>query len=125
MARDVAAASGLQQIDVPVVTLDEICRKEGRWPDIVKVDAEGIDLDVLQGATTLFGKTDVFLVECGVCAFSLPNSVAEVCSFMANHSYRLFDITHLNVSPRTGLLWLVEAVFVRETSAVWDRLGGY
>jgi FkbM family methyltransferase len=125
MSEEAATAKGLQQVHVPVTTLDEVCAREKAFPDLVKIDAEGLDLDVLRGGVTLFGKTGVFLVECSVCARSLPNTLERVCDFMGSHKYRLFDITHLNVGPRNRLLWLVEAVFVHESSPAWDRLGTY
>lgn len=45
-------------------------------PDLVKIDAEGFELKVIQGASDLIGKTEVFLLEAGVtCPFE--NSVAR------------------------------------------------
>jgi hypothetical protein len=31
-----------------------------------KIDAEGLDLEVLKGASNYFGKTEIFMVEAGV-----------------------------------------------------------
>lgn len=125
VSAEAAATQGLEQVQVPVTTLDDICASEGSLPDIVKIDAEGLALQVLRGSATLLGKTDVFLVECSVCDRALPNTFAQVCQFMRSHDYRLFDITHLNVGPRNRLLVLVEAVFVREGCPVWGHLGSY
>jgi hypothetical protein len=42
------------------------------WPKINylfrhnKIDAEGLDLEVLKGASNYFGKTEIFMVEAGV-----------------------------------------------------------
>jgi methyltransferase FkbM-like protein len=100
---------GSQLVTVAVKTLDEIVSSGGAGiPDMVKIDAEGFDLKVLPGASTLLGKTDVFLAEADVCG-NYENSVAEVIQFMANAGYRLIDITDLARSPKHGVLWLCGA----------------
>jgi FkbM family methyltransferase len=119
-----AVRSGFPQIEVPVVTLDELVKREQLNPDIVKIDAEGFDLRALRGASSLFGKTDVFLVECSICAH-LENTLAVVCDVMGGHGYRAFDITDLNRSPKYGVLWLTEVVFVRRDCPVWSVLDSY
>ena len=92
---------------------------------MVKIDAEGFDLKALQGASSLFETTDVFLVECSVCCRSYENSVHAVCDFMGSNGYRIFDITDINRSPKHNLLWLSEVVFVREKSDVWTKVDAY
>jgi hypothetical protein len=36
-----------------------------------KIDAEGLDLEVLKGASNYFGKTEIFMVEAGVLSQNL------------------------------------------------------
>jgi FkbM family methyltransferase len=51
---------------VQVKTLNDIVSTYGLpIPDLVKIDAEGFDLKVIQGASDLIGKTEVFLLEAG------------------------------------------------------------
>ncbi len=116
-----AQSAGISQRAVPITTLDDVARSEGRVPDIVKIDAEGLDLRVLHGATTLLGKTDVILVECGVTCLELENSFHAVYSFLSSHGYRLFDFTDFNRAPRSSTLWLTELVFVRADSPAWQH----
>ncbi len=110
---------------VEVRTLDDIvstCHLPA--PDMVKIDAEGFDLKVLQGASSLISKTDVFLLEAGViCPFE--NSVARVVSTMENFGYRLIDITELNRSPKHGVLWLTELAFLRASSPLLASVTSY
>jgi FkbM family methyltransferase len=110
---------------VPVETLDAILSKyDLPVPDMVKIDAEGFDLKIMQGASRLVGKTDVFLLEAGVLA-PLENSMARVVSTMADFGYRLVDITELNRSPKYGVLWLTELAFLRSSSSLLASVTSY
>lgn len=127
LSKEEAGRLGISQRAVPITTLDEIVRSEDRIPEMVKIDAEGLDLRVLKGASALLGKTEVFLVESGVCCLELENSFHAIYSFLSSHGYRLFDFTDFNRAPRSRTLWLTELVFVREDSAAWrhDLLRSY
>ncbi len=117
--------TGSQQSTVPVKTLNEIVSSSSAPPpEMVKIDAEGFDLQVLAGASGLLGKTDIFLVEAVVCG-NYENSVAEVVKFMAAAGYRLIDITDLNRSPRHGVLWLTELAFLRNASPLLNAITSY
>ncbi len=118
-------ATGSRQTTVEVKTLNEIAASCGTpLPDMVKIDAEGFDLRVLAGASNLFGKTGIFLVEAVVCG-NYENSVAEIVNFMANAEYGLMDITDLNRSPRHGVLWLCELAFLHNSSPLLDSVSSY
>lgn len=43
-------ADGASSIDVPAVSVDDLCAREGIDPALLKVDVEGAELDVLRGA---------------------------------------------------------------------------
>lgn len=117
-----ARSAGFEQIEVPITTLDTIASVENEIPALVKIDAEGLDLRVLHGASNLFGKTEVFFVECGMCDRSVQNSLPEVCRFMGDKGYLPVDFTDLNQAPKSGVLWLCEVVFIKAESAIWNHL---
>jgi FkbM family methyltransferase len=77
-------------MSVPVLTLNEIRESHG-IPNLLKIDAEGFDLQVLVGASNLLDKTDVFLVEVTVCAVLYENTIADVIRFMDEHRYKVAD----------------------------------
>jgi len=118
-------STGTQQAATRVITLNEmVASSRVPVPDLVKIDAEGFDLRVLAGASDLFGKTDIFLVEATVCG-NCENSVADTIRFMSGAGYRLIDITDLNRSPRHGVLWLTELAFLREGCPLLDHATTY
>ena len=120
-----SGAELVQEILAPVETLDAILSKYSLpVPDMVKIDAEGFDLKVIQGGSALIGKTDVFLLEAGVlCPFE--NSVARVVSTMSEFGYRLLDITELNRSPKQGVLWPTELAFLRSSNPLLASVTSY
>ncbi len=124
LSAEEARAAGLRQIMVEVKTLNEIARVAGAVPEMVKIDAEGLDLQVLAGASELLGKTEVFLVEAALCA-GYENTVDRVVGCMHESGYKLADITDLNRSPKHGVLWLCELAFLREGSRLLDGVTSY
>jgi len=110
-----AKNAGYEQIDTEVVTLNELVSKNNLPPpDIIKIDAEGFDLEVLEGADNFFGKTEIFMVEAAVVAKVIENSFLKVIEFLDQRGYRLFDITDLNRPFEPRVLWLTELVFIRK-----------
>jgi FkbM family methyltransferase len=112
-------------VKVEVRTLNEIVAASGGpIPEIIKIDAEGMDLRVLEGASELLGKTDVFFVE--ACVFGeAENTVFEVARKMASAGYRLVDITDFNRSPKYGVVWLCELAFLRCGCSLLDEFREY
>ncbi len=114
-----AKSRGLQQVEIPVITLNElVSANQLPIPEIVKIDAEGFDLSVLDGASDLFGHTEVFMVEAGVANKKIANNVKAVVDYMDAKGYVLFDITDLNRPWRSRVLWFVELVFVKKGGLV-------
>ena len=65
-ARDpIAGGTGYKEVSVQVLTLDQFCKDRGILPKWVKVDTEGWELRVLQGAKLLLGQGEAvnFAVE--------------------------------------------------------------
>lgn len=126
LTEEQARAAGSRQIQVPVKTVNEIVASAGGGsPDMVKIDAEGLDLRVLAGASKLLGKTEIFLVEAVVCAGGYENTATEVVKFMDEAGYRLVDITDLNRSPKHSVLWVCELAFLRKGSTLLAAASSY
>ena len=95
---------------------------------MIKIDAEGFDLEVLSGARSVFGLTDVFLVEAAVCCPSMRNDVSATIRFMEEAGYHLAGMVEINTyqwppdhhSP--GLQWLVDLAFLRKEGPLLKKL---
>ena len=111
-----AKAGGFKQVEIPVVTLNEIVAKNTSlpFPDMIKIDAEGLDINVLEGASDLMGETEIFLVEAAVFCKKFDNNLLKIVSFMDDKGYSLFEITDLNRPFQPQVLWLVELAFIKK-----------
>jgi FkbM family methyltransferase len=117
---------GREQIDAPVVALDEFLARQGLpLPDLLKIDAEGWDLEVLKGAEKCVNNADVILLEAAVMNKAFTNTIANVITEMDRQDFMLFDVTDLNRTKRHGVLWLVELAFVRKRGQLAMAVDSY
>ena len=95
-------------------------------PDLVKLDVQGFEVEALLGAQTLFGKTEVFILETSLFKFNprVPTT-REVISCMADRGYELYDITEFLRRPYDGALGQIDLAFVKDrgmfrTTPLWS-----
>lgn len=83
-------------------------------PDLVKLDIQGFELEALSGAETLFGRTEIFILEASLFPF-MPKQpiVRDVISFMAAREYELYDIPGRCRRPCDGALGQVDLAFAK------------
>jgi FkbM family methyltransferase len=100
---------------VPVVRLDDLVAQRGpRAPYLLKVDVEGAELQVLQGAPLTLTETDVVLLE--VSFFQLvPGGaqLADVVAWMRDAGFSAYDLYAGHLRPLDGALAQVDMAFVR------------
>ena len=114
LSEEEAARQGRKQLDAPVVKLDDFLVLQGlRPPDMLKIDAEGWDLEVLKGAEFSVSRADIVLLEAAVMNKFFPNRLSQVIAEMDKRGFVVFDITALNRTARDNALWLVEIAFVK------------
>ena len=119
LSQEEAERKGYKQIKVPVSTIDQfIFDQKIEVPELIKIDAEGLDLDVLDGAIGCFGITEVFMVEVGVVNKVFKNDIFSMIQYMDKKGYRLFEITDLNRLFNYQVLWLMELVFIKKNGKI-------
>jgi FkbM family methyltransferase len=116
MTEDEATKQGFRQIPIEVKTVNEIIKNSKYGiPDLLKIDAEGLDLEVLEGAKDVLGISEVVLLEASVVNPHFKNDLNTVIRYMDEKGYVLFDITDLNRPFENKVLWLVELLFIKKS----------
>lgn len=121
-----ARERGLKQDLMHVVSLDEFFI-HSNWPrpDVLKIDAEGWDLEVLRGATRVVNHCELVLLEAGVMNKRFQNTALSVMNEMDARGFQLFDITDLNRTPSLGGLWNVELAFAKKEGKLVESISRY
>lgn len=101
---------------VPVVTVDDLVRTGAiQVPQIAKLDVQGFELEVLRGAGTLLGRTEVFIIETSlVRPLAGQPLIDEVIAFMRSSGYRVFDLAGFLRRPADGALGQIDVCFALE-----------
>jgi len=123
-----ATKLGLEQFDVNIMTIDQFViesKERLHPPEMIKIDAEGWDLEVVQGSESSLSDVEVVLLEAGVMNKNFKNTAREVINFMSDRCFTLFDITDLNRTKRDNGLWNVELAFVRKGGRLEAAIGDY
>ena len=75
---------------IATASVDELVVRHGLLPRIMKIDAEGSELEVLQGAcSTIASYQPVIIYECG--AVARPGESVSARSWLAERGYRFLD----------------------------------
>lgn len=108
-------ASAHEQRTTQVRTIDSLLLdNQFDVPELVKLDVQGYELQALQGATQLFGKTEVFILEVSFFEYmpSMP-LIDDVIRFMSERDYVIYDIVALVRRPYDGALGQADLCFVK------------
>ena len=105
---------GKQRI-TPITTIDNVLSERRTFfPDLVKLDIQGFELEALKGANSLFGKTEVFILETSLYEFMPGMPVTAQCiEFMAARGYAIYDVTEYLRRPLDGALGQIDLAFAR------------
>ena len=84
---------------VPVVTVDGVVKEHGlEGPFLLKLDVQGFELEVLEGARETLGRTDLVMTEASLWADRkrqrMP-SLIEMLSWFEKQGFALYDIAYV------------------------------
>jgi FkbM family methyltransferase len=98
--RDPAGAAESGLVPAETVTLDAFFAERGAWPDLIKIDVEGAELEVLRGAREIVARHHpVLFVEVHPRLLgNFGSSAEQVYAFLREHGYALERF----VGHRTG-----------------------
>jgi len=123
---DQAKDWGVKQVKAPVVKLDDYLPALNLpHPELIKIDAEGWDLEVLKGASKSVSNAEVVLLEASIMNKFFKNNVNDVTSRMADLGFTAFDITDLNRTQKHNALWLIEIAFVKSDGWICKKVDTY
>ncbi|OQY46051.1 MAG: hypothetical protein B6242_08820 [Anaerolineaceae bacterium 4572_78] len=102
--------------EVPVITIDNACRERHlNGPYLIKVDVQGAELVVLEGAQNVLSNTEVVILEVQLFEFLVGSpQFYDVVSHMREYGFVVYDIFGNYYRPLDGALAAVDVVFVRE-----------
>jgi len=107
---------GKQRI-TPIRTVDGILREVGPtfFPDLVKVDVQGFELEVLKGGSSLIDAAEVMILETTRLTGDNPAwpLASEIIEFMCAKEYAIYDITSFLRRPSDGALWQADFAFAK------------
>ena len=112
---------------IQTITLDSLLEeKKIAFPDFLKLDVQGHELEVLKGAEKSLANSEVCLLEVSLLDFGdrLP-LLAEVVSFMDNKNFQAYDISQFIRRPFDKALFQIDMFFVKKDSPIiaskrWD-----
>jgi FkbM family methyltransferase len=104
-----------EQRPAPLRRLDDLIAEDGgHVPDLVKLDVQGFELEALAGCPSIFGRTELFVLETSLYTF-LPGLplLREVIEFMAARGYEVYDIAGYIRRPVDAALGQLDIAFAR------------
>jgi FkbM family methyltransferase len=97
---------GIASAEVPCVTLDEFCERGGVWPSVIKIDVEGAELLVLEGARSLLagrGDRQGLAVFCEIHPLQMKNCGSSLADFRALVSSVGYKMSQLDEPNPAGI----------------------
>lgn len=104
-----------ETLDVPAITLDEFCEREKiSAVHILKMDAQGAERQILQGAAKLLENSAIWLIYTEVLMVPLYENqpfLQDIITMLHQYDYQFFNIYHIAES-RVGQARWADALFV-------------
>lgn len=102
-------------VEVPMLTLDEaMLRFNLPQPQVIKIDTQGNELKILNGAVQTLPQVDVLFLECWLYRGYGPDTplLTEIADWLLPLNFRLWDVTEPYRNPE-GILASLDCIFVK------------
>lgn len=115
--RDVSGAAA-RRVFLDMRTLDDVVRESPlESVDLLKIDAQGYELKILEGARNLLEDVELVLLEVSMIRlYEGCPLLSHVVAFMASRGFRAYDITEFHLRPLDGAMAQVDILFARDDS---------
>lgn len=102
-----------RSIKLQSFTLDSIIKKQDLpWPNFIKIDTQGSELDILLGAELILNYVDLIYIECPIIKYNegAPN-ISDYLEFFKSKNFIPVDIFEIHRSENT--LLQIDIMFIR------------
>lgn len=109
-----------QRIQVDMLTIDYVVQEfELPIPQVIKMDTQGCELNILQGATNTLPRVDILLLECWLTRAYGESTplLLEVADWLREFHFHLWDLGNAWRDPR-GVLVAQDCLFLNARSKV-------
>ncbi len=103
---------------VPMTTIDEVTAgTEFRTAEFMKLDVQGAELLVLEGASQTLQSIEAVLMEVNLLEiYSGVPLFDQTVAFMAGRGFRVYDLCSFMRRPLDNALWQADVIFVKASS---------
>lgn len=112
------------QVEVEVVSIDSMSEKLGIWPDLIKLDLQGVEMPALRGAKKALEKATLVMVEFGCLdAYVGRTTPQQLMDEFYTHGYCLYDIVDCHYRPFDNALTGGDFFFVKNDCVLRSHKG--
>ena len=87
--------------------------------DLLKIDAQGYELEILGGAVRLLPSIQAIILEVSLIEINRGAPLAnDVFAFMKRHGFVAYDVVEIHRRPLDGAMNQIDVMFVREDHAL-------
>jgi FkbM family methyltransferase len=92
------------------------------FPQVLKIDAEGFDLEILDGAKHVLPKVEILIVEAGLTNQYFNNNLLESLRKLDYLGFDVIDVSSTVNNPNTGLIWNCDITLVNRSFTKYGHL---